>query len=131
MYAATRAFVTSFSELRDSGVKVTALRPGLKRTEFQSVSNVGERQSQFPKFMWTTAELVAETGLRDVARGRVISVPGGLYKLLVPASALLPRSAKRWIYVKALKRRCEFVSAHRVNKQGCRDPVNDQLGSAS
>ena len=109
VYAATKAFVTSFSEslageLRDAGVKVTALCPGLTRTEFQSVSNVGERQSQFPTFMWTTAELVAETGLRDLARGRVISVPGALYKFLVPASALLPRSAKRWIYVKALKR---------------------------
>ena len=109
VYAATKAFVTSFSEsvageLRDSGVKVTALCPGLTRTEFQSVSNVGESQSRFPGFMWTTAELVAETGLRDMARGRVISVPGGLYKFLVPASSLLPRAAKRWIYVKALKR---------------------------
>ena len=109
VYAATKAFVTSFSEslageLRDSGVKVTALCPGLTRTEFQSVSNVGESQSKFPGFMWTTAELVAETGLRDVARGKVISVPGGLYKFLVPASALLPRAAKRWIYVNALKR---------------------------
>jgi len=110
VYAATKAFVTSLTEslageLRDTGVKVTALCPGLTRTEFQSVSNVGERQSQFPRFMWTTPELVAETGLRDVVRGRVISVPGGLYKVLVPASSLLPRSVKRWIYINALNRR--------------------------
>ena len=110
VYAATKAFVTSFSEslageMRGPGVKVTALCPGLTRTEFQSVSNVGERQSQFPKFMWTTAELVAETGLRDVARGRVISVPGGLYKGLVVGSGLLPRGVKRWVYSTAMKRR--------------------------
>ena len=109
VYAATKAYVTSFSEsldgeVRGLGVKVTALCPGLTRTEFQSVSNVGERQSQFPGFMWTTAELVAETGLRDVVRGKAISVPGGLYKFLVPVSSLLPRSVKRWIYANLLRK---------------------------
>ena len=44
VYAATKAFVTSFTEglheeLRGTGVSATALCPGLTRTEFQSVSN--------------------------------------------------------------------------------------------
>ena len=44
VYAATKAYVTSFSEslhgeMGSSGVVVSALCPGLTRTEFQSVSN--------------------------------------------------------------------------------------------
>ena len=44
VYAATKAFVTSLTEamheeLRGSGIRVTALCPGLTHTEFQSISN--------------------------------------------------------------------------------------------
>ena len=110
VYAATKAFVTSLTEalheeLRGSGIRVTALCPGLTRTEFQSVSNTSDLQTQFPGFAWCTAEMVAEVGLADTARGKAISVPGGLYKGLVVASALLPRGVKRWIYGVAMKRR--------------------------
>ena len=110
VYAATKAFVTNFSESlheegKAVGVKVTALCPGLTRTEFQSVSNTSDLQTQFPGFAWCTAEMVAEVGLADAARGKAISVPGGLYKGLVVASALLPRGVKRWVYGVAMKRR--------------------------
>jgi short-subunit dehydrogenase len=110
VYAATKAFVTNFSESlheegKAVGVKVTALCPGLTRTEFQSVSNTSDLQTQFPGFAWCTPEMVAEVGLADTARGKAISVPGGLYKGLVVASGLLPRGVKRWIYGVAMKRR--------------------------
>ncbi|MEZ5218956.1 MAG: SDR family NAD(P)-dependent oxidoreductase [Ilumatobacteraceae bacterium] len=46
-YSATKAFVTSFTEalnaeVRSAGVIVTALCPGLTRTEFQAVSSAGD-----------------------------------------------------------------------------------------
>jgi len=109
VYAATKAFVTNFSESlheegKAVGVKVTALCPGLTRTEFQSVSNTEGLQRGFPVFAWLTAEKVAADGLADCAKGRAIIVPGALYKGLVWGSALLPRVVKRWVYATAMKR---------------------------
>jgi short-subunit dehydrogenase len=100
VYAATKAYVTSLSEslheeVRGTGVKVTALCPGLTRTEFQSVSNTEHYQTNFPDFAWLTAEEVAEAGLADVARGRALSVPGVLYKGLALATGITPRGLTR------------------------------------
>lgn len=102
VYAATKAYVTSLSEalhaeVKDSGVHVTALCPGLTKTEFQDHSNTTGLASKIPDLAWTTVEQVASTGLRDVASNRTISVPGALYKLAVTSSDLLPRSITRWV----------------------------------
>ncbi|MDJ0768813.1 MAG: SDR family oxidoreductase [Ilumatobacter sp.] len=100
VYAATKAYVTSLSEslheeVKGSGINVTALCPGLTRTEFQSVSSTEQYVTQFPRFLWTTAEDVARTGLRDVAANRTISVPGTLYKAVVGLGGPIPRGLKR------------------------------------
>jgi short-subunit dehydrogenase len=99
-YAATKSFLTSFSEglheeVRPHGVTVTALCPGLTTTEFQQVSNVSQRPSSFPAGAWLTAEEVAEAAWRDLARGKAISVPGLQYKALVSLSNVTPRSVTR------------------------------------
>ena len=100
VYAATKAYVTSLSEslheeARGTGVHVTALCPGLTRTEFQSVSRTDSYASQYPSFAWMTAADVAEEALRDVAKGRALSVPGALYKTMVAASSMAPRGLAR------------------------------------
>lgn len=100
VYAATKSFVTAFGEsvheeLRGSGVTVTTLCPGLTRTEFQSVSSSAERSARFPGLAWMSADQVAARALRDVRRGRVLSIPGPLYRLLVAGSGALPRSVVR------------------------------------
>lgn len=100
VYAATKAYVTSLTEslheeTRGTGVKVTALCPGLTRTEFQRVSNSEHYADKFPGLVWTTAEQVARTGLDDVARGRALSVPGLLYKGVVTAGGVTPRGLAR------------------------------------
>ena len=102
VYAATKAYVTSLSEalhaeVKDAGVHVTALCPGLTKTEFQDHSNTTGLASRIPDLAWTTVEQVASTGLRDVASNRTISVPGTLYKVAVTSSDLLPRSITRWV----------------------------------
>ncbi len=99
VYGATKAFVTSFteavhSELRGTGVKVTALCPGLTRTEFFDAAG-STPTTVGPGLVWLSAEEVARAGLRDVARGRVLSVPGLPYKAMVTASDLAPRSLVR------------------------------------
>jgi len=102
VYAATKAYVTSLSEalhgdVRGTGVHVTALCPGLTRTEFQERANTGGLESRVPDLAWTSVEQVAATGLRDVASNKTISVPGALYKVAVTGSDLLPRSITRWV----------------------------------
>jgi short-subunit dehydrogenase len=105
VYSATKAYVTSFTEalheeLRGTGVQATVLCPGLTRTEFTDVSrNVipeGERRDPwYPAAAWLTPEAVAAQGLRDVANGVVVSVPGMAYRAFVAGSALVPRGLRR------------------------------------
>ena len=100
VYAATKAYVTSLTEslheeMRGSGVHVTALCPGLTRTEFQSVSNTDSYASQYPTFAWLESREVAKAGLDDVAKGKALSVPGVLYKGMVTGSSILPRGLAR------------------------------------
>jgi len=100
VYAATKAYVTSLSEslheeVRGTGVKVTALCPGLTRTEFQEVASATKITGRAPAWVWQTPEEVATAGLRDMAAGRALSIPGPLNKSLVTASGLTPRSVLR------------------------------------
>ncbi len=102
VYAATKAYVTSLTEslheeVRGTGVHVTALCPGLTRTEFQSVSRTDSYTTDFPAMVWMTATEVAEAGLRDVAKGDALSVPGTFNKLLAAGSAVAPRTLVRRI----------------------------------
>lgn len=102
VYAATKAYVTSLTEsiheeMRGTGVHVTALCPGLTHTEFQSVSSTDSYTGQYPGFVWLSAAEVAEAGLRDVAKGRALSVPGMIYKGMVTASSVTPRGLVRRI----------------------------------
>jgi uncharacterized protein len=100
VYAATKAYVTSFTEslheeLRGTGVVATALCPGLTRTEFQSVSNLSGKVRRYPSVAWLTADRVAAVGLADTARGRALSVPGAPYKAMSVVSGVTPRFLKR------------------------------------
>jgi hypothetical protein len=102
VYAATKAYVTSFSEALHSevkpfGVHVTALCPGLTKTGFQEYSNTEGLALKVPDFAWTSVEQVASTGLSDVASNKTLSVPGVLYKTAATASDILPRSITRWV----------------------------------
>lgn len=102
VYAATKAFVTSltealYEELRGSGIRVTALCPGLTHTEFQSISNTSGLESKFPEFAWMSADDVARDGLRAVAEGKAICVPGLVNKSLAMVSTFTPRGLARRI----------------------------------
>jgi short-subunit dehydrogenase len=104
-YAATKAFLTSFSEaiheeVRGTGVTITAVLPGFTRTEFQQVSG-GDVGAAAPSWAWLTAESVAEAGLASTAAGRALCIPGLGYQLVAGATTPLPRTAKRWIMGRA------------------------------
>lgn len=82
VYAATKAFVLTFSEAlwaeyREQGVRVLALCPGPTTTHFQQVAGTERRH---PSKRMQTPEEVVEVGLQALARGRshVISGFGNL-----------------------------------------------------
>jgi short-subunit dehydrogenase len=102
VYAATKAYVTSLTEslheeARGTGVHVTALCPGLTKTEFQRVSNTEQYADDFPSFVWTSPDQVVRTGLNDVIANRALSVPGVQYRAMTAAANVTPRWVKRRI----------------------------------
>ena len=97
-YAATKAFVTSFSEalseeLRGSGVRVQVLLPGFTRTEFQERAGIDTQA--IPGFAWMEPEAVVEASLAGLERGQVVCIPGLGNRLLAPFQRLLPRALVR------------------------------------
>jgi uncharacterized protein len=99
VYAATKAFVLSFTEglaeeMRGSGVRVQALCPGLTRTEFLDVAGThqGLRVTRTPML---TAEEVVEASLQGLDRGRLRVVTGWTNRLAVFAQRFVPASLPR------------------------------------
>ncbi len=90
-YSASKAYVTSLTEalsveLKGTGVKVSALCPGLTRSEFHQRSGMSQTMERLPNFVWMTSEDVARIGLAAMAKGRVIAVPGFVNKSVVGLS---------------------------------------------
>jgi uncharacterized protein len=99
-YGATKAFVLSFSEalaeeLRGTGVTVTALCPGLTRTEFQRVAEVDE--SIFPAFAYMDASTVVAQAIAAAKRGQTVEINGMTNCLMVYGERLVPRALVRRI----------------------------------
>ena len=100
-YAATKAFVVSFTEslhdeLRGTGVGATVSLPGFTRTEFQARADWTE-QDHVPERAWLDPDDVARESLDATAAGRARVVPGAGYKALVGAAQVIPSSPKRWL----------------------------------
>jgi short-subunit dehydrogenase len=87
VYAATKAYVTSFSEalraeLRGTGVTVTALCPGPVHTEFQEhAKRRGGKPEYGPEFVHVSVERVVRDALAAVEADRPLVVPGFIMKI--------------------------------------------------
>jgi uncharacterized protein len=94
-YAAGKAWVLSFTDtvaasLVGTGVRVIAVAPGSVKTghhERNGLKTGGFR-------MWLDPEVVVDRCLADLARGRAVSVPGAVYRLVAEALEL-PRTVLR------------------------------------
>lgn len=107
-YSAIKAWVTSYSEslatqLRGTGVTVTALCPGWVHTEFHDRANINA--SSIPSWAWIDADRLVADALVDLDRGRVISVPTPLWKTAITVAKFLPRSVIRTISARLTSRR--------------------------
>jgi short-subunit dehydrogenase len=99
VYAATKAFVLSFTEglaeeLRGSGVHVQALCPGLTRTEFLEVAGT-HRGLKVTRTPMMTADEVVEASLEGLDRGRLRVIPGRINRLAVLAQRFVPVAVPR------------------------------------
>ena len=96
-YAATKAFVHSFSEavhseLSGTGVSVTSLCPGFTRTEFDQAAGAEDAASKLPGFTWMESEDVARQAIEGMLAGRRTVVPGVVNRILSTSGRFMPRT---------------------------------------
>ena len=103
LYAATKAFVLSLSEslseeLRGTGVTVTALCPGVTKTDmYDRAHEEHEIISNLPGLFLSDAKDVARDGYEACIEGRAIVVPGLPNRLVASAVQYYPRWLVRGI----------------------------------
>jgi uncharacterized protein len=107
-YAATKAFVLSFSEAlweenRKHGVHVMALCPGVTETNFFEASHMDRP----PMRAIQSPEAVVEAALRGLARHKSSVVSGWSNLLMIESERLVPRSMVIKLAGKALRSRFE------------------------
>ncbi len=102
IYAATKAYVTSFSEalraeLRGTGVSVCALCPGPVHTEFQEAAKrPGGQSASGPEFVHVSVEQAVRDALAAVEADRPLVIPGLAMKLGMFLVRITPMSILRW-----------------------------------
>lgn len=96
-YAATKAFVNTFSEslrdeLKDTGVNVTLLAPGPVRTETPDPAEASIVDRMVPDFLWIDSAYTAKLSLDGLDKNKMRVVPGLLSKGMSVAGQYSPRS---------------------------------------
>ncbi len=94
-YAATKAFVLSFTEaiaaeIAGTGVRILALCPGPVRTEFQAVAK--HENALMPSFIYMDADTVVRQALAAVARRRRVKINGMMNAAGAVAARVFPHS---------------------------------------
>jgi uncharacterized protein len=105
VYAATKAYVTSFNEairaeLRLANISVTVVCPGPVETEFASRATRGsDRQTHTaPDCFIVSVQEVVREALGAVTKDRARVIPGILVNLVMTTIAFLPMFIKRLVY---------------------------------
>ena len=106
-YSAAKSYLTVLSEslnteLKGSGVIVSALCPGFTRTEFHQRGRM--KMKGLPRFMWLNADKLVAQSWKDAQAHQPVSVPGWQYKLLVAIISIAPRSFVRQIGMNVRKK---------------------------
>jgi uncharacterized protein len=107
-YSAAKSYLTVLSEslnteLKGSGVKVSALCPGFTRTEFHQRGRM-KMKGYLPSFMWLNSDKLVEQSWKDAQANKPVSIPGWQYKLLVAVISIAPRKFVRQIGMNVRKK---------------------------
>ncbi len=109
VYGATKAFVLSFTravnaELRHSGIKMMAVCPGWVKTEFFDRAVTDESViTYYNKYF--TAEQVVTRALKDMKKGKDVSVVGPSIRAQVLLTKFLPHRLVMKIWLKQQKKK--------------------------
>ena len=88
LYNSTKSFLVNFSEalqleLRKTHIHVQALCPGYVTTEFHDTAEFAQFSFRsVPRFLWLSSQQVVSESLAALNRGKVICIPGNIYKLI-------------------------------------------------
>jgi short-subunit dehydrogenase len=107
VYAASKSFVLSFSEatrteLRGSGVSVTAVCPGPVRTEFVDAAGMGDVETSTPDMLWMSAEEIGRHAVEGAEADKRVVVPGAINRAQsivgqhTPRAMALPLIQRIW-----------------------------------
>ncbi len=102
LYAAAKAYAAAYArslalEAGPSGVRVCVVCPGYVRTAIHEEAGLGHLRRRVPSWLWCDPEDVVNAGLRALARGRTLAVPGLVYRVARPwlASAAVQATWRR------------------------------------
>lgn len=107
LYGATKAFVLSFSrslnvELKKRGIRVMAVCPGWVKTEFFNHAVKDDTITYYNKY-FESADVVARA-IRDMKKGKDISICGFSVRAQVFFTKLLPHKLVMYIWCKQQKK---------------------------
>lgn len=92
-YAAVKQWLVSFSRWANGyypKVTVTAVCPGYTHTNFHERLGLPPGEEGIAAWMWLDAPTVVRQSLRDLARGKSVSVPSVRYKVLAAITKFAP-----------------------------------------
>jgi short-subunit dehydrogenase len=118
VYAASKAFVLSFTEalaeeVRGSGVRILALCPGAAKTEMSVFS---QNEGLLGKLPSLGPEQIVRVALRGIERGSVVKIVGWPNRTLVFLNRFVPRAAVRWM-MGAIARAPSRAATERTNAE--------------
>jgi short-subunit dehydrogenase len=107
VYGATKAFVLSFSralnvELHPRGIGVTCVCPGWVKTEFFDHAESDNGAVTYYNKIWDSDDVVAKA-MKDVVKGKDVSILGFRIRAQVLATKLLPHRIVMRIWMKQQK----------------------------
>lgn len=93
-YSAHKAWLLNLSEwanihYADVNISVMALCPGFVRTEFHQRGQMDT--STVPKWMWLKADKLVKASLKDLEKGKSVSIPSIRYKVLAVLARYMPK----------------------------------------
>ncbi len=109
LYPAAKSFAIKFSEaldaeLRDKGIRVTALCPGSTESEFTKANGTAQAGHGAPDFLLQSADAVVKAAIEGAAAGKLLVIPGWHNRLAVFLMRRLPHGLVRRALMKGSQR---------------------------